>query len=156
MSYLDIISLSEAKTYLRIDDTNTIDDLQIESMIKSALRYTERYTNHILFPRDKQYIISDYCAKIYDYPINSINSPLDIKSELNFTWTDYETNNSKDKILDLNVGYSSSDDIPSEIKDFALNLVKWYYYEAETDQVNKGEIPMWLKSSVDHYKRFIL
>ena len=48
MSYLNVISLDQAKQYLRIDDELSADDAQIEQMIKGALSTLERRTN-ILF-----------------------------------------------------------------------------------------------------------
>ena len=49
MSYLNIISLEEAKNYLRVDIDLTEDDNQITAMIKSSLGFVEKHTNHILF-----------------------------------------------------------------------------------------------------------
>ena len=71
MAYLDIITLSDAKTYLRIDDTLSDDDAQISRMIKASLSQIERVTNYILFARSKSYVIEDSKVNVYDYPINS-------------------------------------------------------------------------------------
>ncbi len=53
MAYLDIITLADAKIYLRIDDTLTEDDAQITRMIKASLSQIERITNYIFFARSK-------------------------------------------------------------------------------------------------------
>ena len=76
MAYTDIITLADAKTYLRIDDTLTEDDAQITRMIKASLSQVERITNHILFARAKSYIVEDYSVNVYDYPINSLTTPI--------------------------------------------------------------------------------
>ena len=71
MAYLDIIPLSDAKVYLRIDDDLTEDDNQITRMINASLSYIERYTNVILYDRDKEYRLINGCVRVYDYPVNS-------------------------------------------------------------------------------------
>lgn len=155
MSYLNIITLAEAKNYLRVDDSLTADDAQITSMIKSSLSYIERATNHIAFARSKSYLFEDCEVRVYDYPINSLTSPTDAESDDNGLYVTYTTDNSDNTTLTLNVGYSNPADFPSELKDAALQMIKYYYFEAETDQANKGNLPMWLKDTINQYKRFI-
>ena len=53
MAYLDIVSLADAKNYLKIDDTLTEDNSNITRMIKASLSQIERITNHVLFARSK-------------------------------------------------------------------------------------------------------
>ena len=71
MAYIDVITLPDAKVYLRVDDDLTEDDTQIIRMINGALSYIEQYTNIYFFARDKSYNVIDSCVKVYDYPINS-------------------------------------------------------------------------------------
>jgi len=155
MSYLDIISLSDAKTYLRIDDDLNDDDLQIESMIKSALSYLERRTNHILYSRDKTYLFQEGELRVYDYPINSVTDSDGYKSYKNVMYTLYEADNISTKTLTANVGYTDVSDVPQELINAGLYLIKIYYYEAETDKANKGDLPSWLNDTINQYKRFI-
>ena len=75
MAYLDIIPLADAKIYLRIDDTLTEDDTQITRMINVALSYVERYTNHVLFAKEKTYRLINGCISVYDYPIKESKRP---------------------------------------------------------------------------------
>ena len=72
MAYLDVIPLADAKLYLRIDDDMNEDDNQITRMINASLSYIERYTNVMLFARDKEYRLIDGFVRVYDYPINSV------------------------------------------------------------------------------------
>ena len=51
MSYITVITLAEAKNYLRVDPTLTGDDSAITRMIESALKFIERYTNIICYQR---------------------------------------------------------------------------------------------------------
>jgi hypothetical protein len=75
MAYIDVITLAQAKLYLRVDDTLTEDDTQITNMINSALRYIEVYSGHLMFDRAKTYRMIDGYVRIYEYPINSVISP---------------------------------------------------------------------------------
>ena len=81
MSYLNVISLDQAKQYLRIDDELSADDAQIEQMIKGALSTLERRTNILFYARKKKYIFQDYSVKVYDYPINEVVSTFDVDTE---------------------------------------------------------------------------
>ena len=156
MSYISIITLAEAKNYLRIDDDLTVDDVFIEAIIDSSLSYVERKVNHILFARSKSYIF-DECGqkRVYDYPINSVTSPTSLNSDLKATYTLYERTNAEDTTLVLNVGYSSVSDVPNVFKTYALYLIDYYYYGKEGAEKESDVIPMWLENTVNQYKRFI-
>ena len=56
----------------------------------------------------------------------------------------------------LNVGYTDPLDVPSELIDAALQLVKYMYYEAETNTASKGNIPYWIQEMINQHKRFII
>ena len=58
MAYLDVITLADAKSYLRVDDTLTDDDAQISRMIKSALSTIEKRTNVLVYARSKNYLMT--------------------------------------------------------------------------------------------------
>ncbi len=75
MAYIDVISLANAKLYLRVDDTLTEDNAQITNMISVALKYVEDYTQILVFDRDKTYRMINGCVRVYDYPINSVIKP---------------------------------------------------------------------------------
>ena len=72
MSYLDVITLQQAKDYLRVDSEDS--DAEITRMIKSALSLMEKQTNIILYDRNKTYIYHNGVVRVYDYPINSTTS----------------------------------------------------------------------------------
>ncbi len=76
MAYIDVISLASAKLYLRVDDTLTEDDAQITNMISSALKYVEDKTQILVYARSKTYRMINGFVKVYDFPINSIITPL--------------------------------------------------------------------------------
>jgi hypothetical protein len=156
MAYIDVLTLAQTKTFLRIDDTLSDDDAQITQMIKSALSTIERRTNVLVYARSKSYLFQDYEVRVYDFPINSLTSPSDavlVEKELHSIYT---TNNTANIKLVLNVGYTNPLDIPSELIDAALQLVKYMYYEAETNTASKGNIPYWIQEMINQHKRFII
>ena len=156
MAYIDVLTLAQTKTFLRIDDTLSDDDAQITQMIKSALSTIERRTNVLIYARSKSYLFQDYEVRVYDFPINSLTSPSDavlVEKELHSIYT---TNNSANLKLVLNVGYVNPLDVPSELIDAALQLVKYMYYEAETNTASKGNIPYWIQEMINQHKRFII
>jgi len=153
MAYLDVISLADAKLYLRVDDDLTDDDAQITRMIKGALSYIERYTNYILFARDKEYRLVNGCVSVYDYPINS-EVTADLESENKTLHTNY-TLGTGNGLITLNVGYSLVSDIPQELIEVAFEIIDIYYYGKESGKTMADLSPL-SKSVLDNYKRFIL
>jgi hypothetical protein len=152
--YTDIISLEEAKVYLRIDDTLTEDDFQITRMIKGALSFIEQYTNYIFFPRDKDYRLINGCVRVYDYPINS-----EVTTELEVTnktlYNIYQKGDNND-LITLNVGYVDPLEIPQELLEVALVMIKNMYYEKENNKTLLDGLDTLSKITLENYKRFIL
>ena len=148
MSYLDVITLERAKNFLRVDLDNTDDDSEIESMIKSALRFIEKRTNHIMFEQDKTY--KGVCqVKVYDFPINSI---VTTPTPFNLDYSLFKIF-PNDKEIILNVGYAVNT-VPDDLIQAALQMIKVFYYESEK-QVNTTLIPMAVHEVLDIYKRFM-
>lgn len=149
MAYIDVITLERAKNYLRIDVDLTDDDIEITSMINAALRFIEKRTNHIMFARDIVY--TQGCqVKVYDYPINSIvTTPAPYQVDFS-TWVVFIDT----KTVELNVGYENAEDVPDELIQAALQMIKVWYYESEK-QVNSTLIPESVKEAIDFYRRFI-
>ncbi len=156
LAYTDIISLAQAKIYLRIDDTQNETDAEITSMINGALKFIEKQTNHIMFAREFVYQV-DSCINIYDHPIISITTPSDAD--------DYErTDKSTYSIFDINteatsitmqIGYAELADVPEDLIQSAYQILKVWYYEAEK-QSNSTMLPMSVKEVIDSNRRFIL
>ena len=152
MNYLDIIPLTDAKTYLRLDDTLTEDDSQIQRMIRVALSYIEQYTNVILFEREKTYNVSNGCVKVYDFPINS-EVITEFTKEVKSLYTNYYTNESE---LVLSVGYDNIENIPQELIEVAYTLIKSMYYEKENNKTILDGLDSLSTMTLNQYKRFIL
>lgn len=71
MDALDVITLQQAKIFLRVDYAD--DDALIESIISSAVNYVEQMTNYRLYQRT-EYKHSDgtYNVDVFQFPINSL------------------------------------------------------------------------------------
>ena len=149
MSYLSVITLERAKNYLRIDTTLTDDDAEITAMINSACSYIEKRTNLIFYPRNKTY--KGACqVKVYDYPINSIvtdPAPFAYEQPMFTIYPDV-------KKVELNVGFIDPTDIPDELIQACLQMIKVWYYESEK-QINTTLIPESVKEAIDLNRRFI-
>lgn len=71
MTPLDVITLSQAKSFLRVDFAD--DDTLIESIIGSAVNYVEQLTNYRLYRRSEtKHSDGTYNIDLFQYPINSI------------------------------------------------------------------------------------
>ena len=149
MAYLDVITLVQAKNYLKIDDGLTDDDALIETMIKAAFRYIEKRTNHLVYARDIVY--NGACqVKVYDYPINAVIAPLNAFKVDYSMFTCY----ANDKQVELNVGYLTPDLVPEDIIVSAYEMLSVWYYNSEK-QVNSTLIPESVNEVLDLYKRFL-
>lgn len=149
MGYNDVLPLSKVKVYLRIDEDFTETDNEICTMRDAALRYIEKQTNHIMFARDIDYYKTELANDItvYDYPINEVPEG---KVELKYTLKSKFVTDS----ITLNIGYENPYDVPSELIQAALEMIKVWYFEAEK-QANTTLIPENVKEIISIYKRFI-
>lgn len=151
MEYIEIISLNDAKQYLKVDDCQDQTDNEIIRMIKSSLSFIEKRTGHILKKRTNTYYALEHkeATVVYDYPIDNTVSLLDIRYRPLSAVV--PTTNGK---VELSVGYDSIDDIPSELIDAALQLIKVWFYESET-QTNSTLIPKSVMEAIDVNRRFV-
>ena len=156
MAYTDIITLADAKTYLRIDDTLTEDDAQITRMIKASLSQIERATNYILFARSKSYVVEDLSVNVYDYPINSLTTPTTATSVEKSIYTTYTTVVATDLKVTLNVGYVDPLDVPSDLIEVAFEMIDLMYYSPETGKSIKSDLSELSKMVLSNYKRFFI
>jgi len=153
MAYIDVITLAEAKVYLRVDDTLTEDDNQIIRMINSALKYVEDVTNVMMFARNKSYRLIDGSIRIYDAPINS-EVTTDLVVENKTLYTNYQLG-SGNGLIELNVGYVTATDIPPDLISVAEELIDIFYYAKETGKGLASLSPLAM-DILNINKRFIL
>jgi hypothetical protein len=151
-NYTDVISLEQAKLYLKIDDGQTITDDEITGMINSALSLIEKRTNHIFKTRYKVYYRD--CAlvqqvKVYDYPIDNSVTELDIIYRPLYAIVPTVEN-----VVTLTTGYANVDDIPAELIDSALQIINFWFYNSETKNA-MNSIPDFVLSNLDTNRRFL-
>jgi len=151
-NYIDVISLEQAKLYLKIDEGQTITDNEITGMINSALSFIEKRTNHIFKTRDKVYYKD--CAlvqqvKVYDFPIDNTVTELDIVYR-----PLYAIVPTIDDVVILTIGYDNLEDIPSELIDSALQLINFWFYNSETKNA-MNTIPDFVMQNIDINRRFL-
>lgn len=170
MAYIDVLPLSTVKTYLRIDDTQNETNAEITSILNAAFRYIEKHTNIIVDRQaEKEYIIKNGCVRVYDFPINSVVKGID-DDDADVALT-YKTNyNKQDKNLYtlytgidssavklvLNVGYATPSDVPDDLINLALIMIKVMYYEQETNQSFREMLPAWANSILESNMRYIV
>lgn len=144
MTHLDVIPLEDAKTYLGLDDTAR--DTEVERMIKSAISFIEKRTNHILIEQTKTYKFTNGCVRVYDYPITSTNGTSEEKNGY-FNYSDNSATT-----IDLTLGYDALDDVPSEIIEACYMMLKFFFFEQE----GTGKVPLLVQDIIDANKRFII
>ena len=151
--YENIISVAEAKHYLRLDSDFDEDDPDIERMITSALEYITKHTNYVFRVQNKTYRQDYECNTfIYDYPVNTTdftpNIPLYYSGYIKFKNTD---------VVTASVGFSSKADegFPSALIDCALQIIKYYYYGSETNE-NSTLMPKAVEDIIRTYRRCII
>ena len=156
MAYTDIISVADAKNYLRIDDTLSNDDQLIAVIIDTAFQYIEKYTNVICVARDKTYTYEDnHMVRVYDAPINTETLPDHTEEYFYELYSIFEVSNSDIKDITLNVGYELATDVPSDIIMVAYELIDILYYGKETGKSMEDLSPL-SRQTLDLNKRFLL
>lgn len=158
MTYLDVISLASAKTYLRVDDTLTEDDATISRMINGAIAFIERATNVLFYDRQVTYLVDEnYCVYVYDGPINSVVDPTsanDYDVENKDLYRIYTLKNNGTEIK-LNVGHSSTDNIPPDLLQLAYELINLQYYPVNEKGI-QANLTAYQKEVLTNNKRFVL
>jgi hypothetical protein len=145
-----IVTLDEAKLYLRIDPPTDVSlDNEINAMILGAERYIEKKTGYLTTLRDKTYYPTDGCVRIYDYPINSIAGGHDSEVKNNYTLVKVN------EPVTASVGYFNPDDYPPDLKQAIFQLLKYWYYESEK-KINDQMIPDGVHRVIELNKRFLI
>jgi len=157
MAYIDVITLAQAKEYLRVDDDLTEDDAAITIMINSALSYVEKKTRVFVFARDIDYRLINGCISVYDFPINSAVSPVEADLTIeNYTLYDTYQFESNNTILTLNVGHVLPTDVPDEVRTVALKIIDLLYYEKDTGKSFPDDMDSITKLMLGQLKRFVI
>ncbi len=157
MAYIDVITLSQAKNYLRIDDTLTEDDNAITRMIGAALKYVEKYTGVLVFARDEVYLAQNGELKLYEYPINTdLDTLTDYTYERKGLYTNICTNNTKTIDITLNMGYVDPTEVPQELLEVAYEIIDLYYYGEKDGKPIDKKLSALSMDALNMNKRFWL
>lgn len=124
MSYTSVITLSNAKEYLGVDDTSR--DNLITRMITSALSHLEKRTNVHVQVKEKTYYYEDGCVRVYDYPINT-TTPDDVTRTTKELYSIYETSDTTVESLTLNIGHTDSNNIDPDWIEAGYSLIGHLY-----------------------------
>ena len=151
MAFIDVVTLAEAKLYLRVDDGFTADDSLITILINAAGNIIEAHTNHLLYSRAKTYKFYDGYVRVYDYPINSVTSPdetdIDVEELSLYTLYQYSSGD-----LVLNVGYTLPTDVPPMLKIKMLEVIDALYNGNDTESITNFNNDLY--KSISIYRRF--
>ena len=157
MAYQDIITIDQAKAYLRIDDGMSADDMFVGIMINTAFQYIEQFTNVICVAVDKVYRYDENKeVRVYDFPINTETLPSGVDVEYNDLYEIYYSDFGSDiESVSLNVGYELATDVPNDLVVVAYEIIDVLYYGKETGKSIDDLSPMAMQILWSN-KRFML
>ena len=165
MDQLNVVSLSQAKMYLRLDEDYTIEDGLITSLIKSAVNQAEQFTLQVLWHRTLTAITpATGILRIFDYPIVSIENVKD--SDLTtLTFETIETQaytevisgtaglNTVTYVAGYGWNYDGGSDVPDDIETAIKTMIAYYYENRDNPVVGMPALATMLLSP---YRRITL
>ena len=165
MNQLNVVSLAEAKLYLRIDPDDVLEDGLITSLIKSAVNQAEQFTLQVLWQRQLTAITPVTGAlKIYEYPLISVETVVDPDMVV-LTFETIETQGFTEVISDTAgfntvtfVGgygwdYEGGSEVPDDIETAIKEMIAYYYENRDNPVVGMPTIATLLLSP---YRRITL
>lgn len=134
MTPLDLITLAQAKEYLKVDFTD--EDILITALIETAIEQVERATDQRLYQRSEVVNVNGDSSDIVLFPINSITSVKEGETVL-VADVDYNTyyrtyarlftfNDCEDRVITLDVGYAA-DACPATLRMACFNLIEYWF-----------------------------
>ena len=164
MDALNVVSLEQAKLWLKIDPDYDDDDSIIESLIKAVVNQVQQYTLQILYPQVlTQYTGTCGTTKIYQYPIISIE---DVNNDGVFepfeefttdSYTKVESSVSARQLVTYTAGYGWTYDMGSEVPEDIITAIKEYLtYLYENRDNEKLAMPAIVSMLLGPYRRITL
>ena len=148
---MSAIGIDQALLYLRVDDQISQEqEMELQSMIDASETFIGRKTGYWLTDKDRTYFPDpDGYIRVYDTPIQD-----------DLSTYDYEHKNGyvvirSSEMITLCVGYKSPTEIPQDLINACLQMLKVWYYESEK-QVNTSLIPEAVRQVIWNRKRFII
>jgi len=145
---LDVISLADAKEYLRVDYPDQ--DGIITRNIKSAVSLIEQYTDVYLYERERAYDLLGCSLEIYDAPL---------------TFTGVVPTKTKQQAMSIivygkasdtytaNIGYENVADIPQNLIDACYKMITYLYENRDAYSVN---LPADVQMLVNQFRRALM
>lgn len=165
MDQLNVVSLADAKMYLRLDLDYTIEDGLISSLIKSAVNQAEQFTLQVLWQRQLTAITPVTGAlKIYEYPLLSVEGVTNPDLEV-LTFETIETAGFTEVISGapgFNIvtyvagygwNYEGGSEVPDDIETAIKEMIAYYYENRDNPVVGMPTIATLLLSP---YRRITL
>ena len=165
MNQLNVVSLAEAKLYLRIDPDDVLEDGLITSLIKSAVNQAEQFTLQVLWQRQITAITPVTGAlKIYEYPLLSVEGVTN-PDMVALTFETIETPGFTEVIsgtAGFNIvtyvagygwNYEGGSEVPDDIETAIKEMIAYYYENRDNPVVGMPTIATLLLSP---YRRITL
>ena len=165
MDQLNVVSLAQAKMWLRVDLDYDYEDGLITALIKSAVNQVEQYTLQVLWQRSITEI-SDKNGnlRLYNYPIISVEDVVDkdlqqIDFEIIDTqfYTDVITQrpgyNAVTYVAGYDWNYEGGSDVPDDIETAIKEMITFLYENRDNP---KEEMPKVVTFLLAPYRRITL
>lgn len=139
MDQLNVVSLAQAKLWLRLDEDYNYEDGLIIALIKSAVNQVEQYTLQTLWQRTLTEITDRTGSlRIFNYPVISVedvvdkdNIGVDFQIETSQWYTEVLTNqpgfNTVTYVAGYDWNYGGGSDVPDDIETAIKQLITYYY-----------------------------
>ena len=165
MDQLNVVSLSQAKLWLRLDLDYEYEDGLITALIKSAVNQVEQYTLQVLWQRSITEI-TDITGnlRLFNYPIISVENVYDKNlDDLDFEivdtqhYTDVITNragfNTVTYVAGYDWNYDGGSDVPDDIETAIKEMITYLYENRDNP---KEEMPKVVTYLLAPYRRITL
>lgn len=145
MTALDVISLVDAKEYLRVDYADQ--DSVITRNIKSAVALIEQYTDVMLYERERTYSLLGCSLEIYDSPIQFTGTLPTKTKQMAMSVIVYGKSG---ETFTANVGYSDTNEIPQNLVDACYKMITYLYENRDAYSVT---LPADVQMLINQFRR---
>ena len=165
MNALNVVTLEQAKLWLKIDPDDDADDSIVTSLIKAAVSQVEKYTLQILYQRAiTARTGKDGIYRIYEYPLISIESLINCdNAEVAYTdvetdwYTDVTSDDTARQTVTFVAGYGwdyeGGSEVPEDIITALKELIAYLYENRDNP---KAEWPVTVTYLLGPYRRVTL
>lgn len=165
MDQLNVVSLDQAKLWLRVDLDYDYEDTLITALIKSAVNQVEQYTLQVLWQRSITEITDrSGNLKIYNYPIIAVEDVVDKDFDdvtfglVETQWytevvTDRAGFNTVTYVAGYDWNYDGGSDVPDDIETAIKEMITYLYENRDNP---KEEMPKVVTYLLAPYRRITL